>query len=100
MPFNDAQDRLGALAIAGEMAEPFWNAVRGNIDKLSDAVMWWKIVQKGPLERIVFSRRITHFWTRRLISCRPIPGVLKRGSNGPPPSAIPPIGKARGSLCR
>jgi glutamyl-tRNA synthetase len=48
MPFRDAQDRLGALAISGEIAEPFWNAVRGNIDKLTDALGWWRIVRNGP----------------------------------------------------
>ena len=55
MPFQEAQDRLGALAISGEVAEPFWNAVRGNLDKLSDAVVWWKIVHKRPAEPVEFS---------------------------------------------
>lgn len=54
MPFKDAQDRLGALAISGELAEPFWLAVRGNLDRLSDAQIWWKIVRKGPAEKAEF----------------------------------------------
>lgn len=55
MTFKDAQDRLGAFAISGEIAEPFWNAVRGNVDKLSDAIEWWRIVRKGPVEQPEFS---------------------------------------------
>jgi glutamyl-tRNA synthetase len=61
MPFKEAQDRLGALAIAGESAEAFWNAVRGNIDKLADALMWWKIVQKGPKEPVEFPEEDREF---------------------------------------
>ena len=34
--------------IGGERAEPFWNAVRGNLDRLSDAAQWWTIVNEGP----------------------------------------------------
>jgi glutamyl-tRNA synthetase len=48
MPFSEARDRLGALAIFGDTAEEFWLAVRGNLDKLSDATEWWHIVQQGP----------------------------------------------------
>jgi len=50
MAFADARDRLGVLGIGGERAEPFWNAVRGNLDRLSDAAQWWKIVNEGPQE--------------------------------------------------
>jgi glutamyl-tRNA synthetase len=32
----------------GDHAEPFWNAVRGNLDKLADTTTWWRIVQQGP----------------------------------------------------
>ena len=48
MPFREAQDRLSALDIFSEKAEPFWLAVRGNLDKLSDAADWWRIVEQGP----------------------------------------------------
>jgi glutamyl-tRNA synthetase len=48
MPFAEAQDRLSALGISGGQAEPFWLAVRGNIDRLSDAQAWWRIVRSGP----------------------------------------------------
>jgi len=48
MPFSQAQDRLSALGISGEQAEPLWLAVRGNLDKLADAVGWWRILRQGP----------------------------------------------------
>lgn len=48
MPFEDAASRLQALGISGEKAEPFWNAVRGNIERVSEAQDWWSIIQNGP----------------------------------------------------
>ncbi len=44
-PFAAVKPRLAALGIAGEIAEPFWLAVRGNLAKLSDSVEWWAVVQ-------------------------------------------------------
>ena len=32
----------------GDQAEPFWLAVRGNLDKLADVTNWWRIVLHGP----------------------------------------------------
>lgn len=61
MSFKDAQDRLGALAISGDMAEPFWLAVRGNLDRLSDAQIWWKIIRKGPAEPVEFAAEDKEF---------------------------------------
>ncbi|MBA3446478.1 MAG: glutamate--tRNA ligase [Pseudaminobacter sp.] len=49
-PFHDVQDRLSALGISGDRAEAFWLAVRGNLERLSDAVSWWKILKGGPAE--------------------------------------------------
>jgi glutamyl-tRNA synthetase len=49
-PFSEVQDRLSALGISGEKAEPFWLAVRGNVEKLSESVAWWKILKSGPQE--------------------------------------------------
>src|SRR5690606_34923765 len=51
MPFSQARDRLAALGISGERAEPFWKAVQGNLDRLSDAVLWWAIVNEGPQDK-------------------------------------------------
>ncbi len=42
--FAAVVDQLTALGISGEIAEPFWLAVRGNLSVLSDAQSWWKVV--------------------------------------------------------
>jgi glutamyl-tRNA synthetase len=44
MSFADAKARLTALGIEGEKAEPFWLAVRGNLDRFGDVQHWWQIV--------------------------------------------------------
>jgi glutamyl-tRNA synthetase len=54
-PFSEVQDRLSALGISGEKAEPFWLAVRGNLDRLPEAASWWKIVKAGPQEPVDLS---------------------------------------------
>jgi glutamyl-tRNA synthetase len=48
MPYEDVAARLGAMGISGPEAEPFWIAVRGNLDRLPDAARWWRIVREGP----------------------------------------------------
>ncbi|GLS33378.1 glutamyl-tRNA synthetase [Mesorhizobium albiziae] len=48
MPFEEAQTRLLAFGVDGERAEPFWLAVRGNLDTLADAQKWWRIVNESP----------------------------------------------------
>ncbi|ESX88863.1 glutamate--tRNA ligase [Mesorhizobium sp. LNJC403B00] len=55
MPFSEARDRLIVLGISGDKAEPFWLAVRGNLDRLSDAVGWWRILADGPQPAPEFS---------------------------------------------
>jgi glutamyl-tRNA synthetase len=55
MPFAEARDRLAVLGISGDKAEPFWLAVRGNIDTVAAAVSWWRIVQDGPATPPEFS---------------------------------------------
>jgi len=54
-PFTDMAGRLAALGIVGPTAEPFWLAVRGNLDRLTDAAAWWRVVADGPAERPEFS---------------------------------------------
>ena len=49
LPFTDVAKRLAALGVSGEKAEPFWLAVRGNLERLADAETWWGIVE-GPIE--------------------------------------------------
>ena len=48
MAYADARARLARLGIDGDLAEPFWNAVRGNIARLNEAADWWRIVTQGP----------------------------------------------------
>ena len=48
MPYAEARDRLAVLGITGDQAEDFWLAVRGNLEKLTDAAVWWRIVRQGP----------------------------------------------------
>ncbi|MCR5859250.1 glutamate--tRNA ligase [Mesorhizobium sp. J428] len=50
MEFAAVAERLAALGISGVRAEPFWLAVRGNLDRLADAAGWWRIVTEGPAE--------------------------------------------------
>nr|WP_321482886.1 glutamate--tRNA ligase [uncultured Cohaesibacter sp.] len=44
-------DRLSALGIEG--GEAFWQAVRGNIERLPDAKEWWAIAHDGLLDDAV-----------------------------------------------
>jgi glutamyl-tRNA synthetase len=55
MPFVEAQDRLSAYGVSGPDAEPFWLAVRGNLDRLADAAAWWRIVRDGPQDAVELS---------------------------------------------
>ncbi|MCG6115570.1 MAG: glutamate--tRNA ligase [Mesorhizobium sp.] len=48
MPYDAVAERLSALGISGDPAEPFWLAVRGNLDKVEEAGDWWSIVTQGP----------------------------------------------------
>ncbi|MGS1096264.1 glutamate--tRNA ligase [Aquamicrobium terrae] len=61
MPFEDVRDRLTLLGISDERAEAFWNAVRGNLDKLADARDWWRIVNEGPMEAQEFEAEDREF---------------------------------------
>jgi len=51
MTFDEVKERLAALGIAGDGAEPFWRAVHGNLDRFSDAAVWWRIIDEGPVEK-------------------------------------------------
>ena len=50
MPFAEVAQRLAALGVSGDRAETFWLAVRGNLDRVADAEVWWRIVRDGPQE--------------------------------------------------
>lgn len=55
MPFTQVKDRLADMGVEGQMAESFWLAVRGNLDKVRDAADWWKIVHYGPIDNVELS---------------------------------------------
>ncbi len=50
MPYAQAQERLAALGIGG--GEAFWNAIRGNLERLNDAADLWPIVN-GPIAPVI-----------------------------------------------
>ncbi|MGB3501598.1 MAG: glutamate--tRNA ligase [Mesorhizobium sp.] len=46
--FATVETRLARLGVTGPQAADLWLAVRGNLDRLSDAAAWWRIVNEGP----------------------------------------------------
>lgn len=44
LPFDRVADRLTALGISGAAAGPFWDAVRGNLETVSQAADLWAVV--------------------------------------------------------
>ena len=50
LSFDSVSARLSDLGISGPKAEPFWNAVRKNIDFVREATRWWAVVEEGPAE--------------------------------------------------
>jgi len=48
--FDEVSAQLKELGIDGPKAEAFWNAVRGNIERLTDTAVWWTVVEQGPVE--------------------------------------------------
>lgn len=51
MPFKVAHPRLGALGVK-EADEAFWLMVRGNIERLDEAVDWWRVC-RGPMMPVI-----------------------------------------------
>lgn len=52
MPFAEAGPRLVALGVPPDRAEPFWEAVRGNISRFREAGEWWQVV-RGPVTPVI-----------------------------------------------
>jgi glutamyl-tRNA synthetase len=50
LPFEAVAARLREMGIDG--GEVFWEAVRGNLAVLSDAKLWWQVVN-GPLDPVI-----------------------------------------------
>ena len=49
--FDDIHPMLADLGLS-EAGPAFWDAVKGNLERLADAVGWWKVVA-GPLDPVV-----------------------------------------------
>jgi glutamyl-tRNA synthetase len=47
LPYEAVAPRLAQSGISGELAEPFWHALRGNVTRWDDLAGWWKIVTEG-----------------------------------------------------
>nr|WP_312968330.1 glutamate--tRNA ligase [Brucella intermedia] len=73
MPFSEAKLRLAALGISGDKAEPFWLAVRGNLDRFKDAVHWWSIVDDELPETPAFSEEDRAFLREAFTLLPPAP---------------------------
>jgi len=50
LTYADVRERLTGLGVEG--GEAFWNAVRTNLTKVSDAVEWWTVV-RGPVTPVI-----------------------------------------------
>jgi glutamyl-tRNA synthetase len=64
-PYASVADRLAALGIAGPNAEAFWNAVRRNLSRLSDATIWRQVVE-GDVTPVVEDRAYLDLAASRL----------------------------------
>ncbi|KAB2721423.1 glutamate--tRNA ligase [Brucella intermedia] len=73
MPFSEAKPRLAALGISGDKAEPFWLAVRGNLDRFKDAAHWWSIVDGELPETPDFSEEERAFLREAFTLLPPAP---------------------------
>jgi glutamyl-tRNA synthetase len=49
--FEQVEARLATLGLVGVTAQ-FWDAVRANLDRLTDAEMWWDVVN-GPIQPLI-----------------------------------------------
>ena len=45
-------ERLAALGVASERAEAFWEVVKANLTRVSDAADWWRVVE-GPVTPVI-----------------------------------------------
>ena len=53
LPFAAVADRLKAMGVGG--GEAFWDVVRGNLEVLGDAKLWWCVIE-GPLVPVIESQ--------------------------------------------
>jgi glutamyl-tRNA synthetase len=57
MPFAGVCERLSKLGL-GYITEAFWTGLRGNIDKLADIEVWWRICME-PLDPVIANEAVT-----------------------------------------
>ena len=57
LPFSAIAPRLRATGVGG--GEGFWEAVRGNLARLDEAKLWWRVAQ-GPLKPVIEDRELCH----------------------------------------
>ena len=50
-PFAKVKDRLSVMGLS-DIDEPFWNAVRANLEALPDIKDWWQVA-KGPVTPLI-----------------------------------------------
>jgi glutamyl-tRNA synthetase len=50
MTYDEVRERLAALGVGG--GEAFWNAIRTNLTKVSEAADWWPVVD-GPITPVI-----------------------------------------------
>ncbi len=55
LPYESLAERLQGAGIGG--GEAFWLAVRGNLERLEDAKIWWQVVT-GPIEPVVIQEDV------------------------------------------
>ncbi|MEL7152382.1 MAG: glutamate--tRNA ligase, partial [Pseudomonadota bacterium] len=47
LPIDAVRDRIDALGVPGDEAEPFWLVIRDNIQTLNDLQEWWRVCSEG-----------------------------------------------------
>jgi glutamyl-tRNA synthetase len=52
LDFESVRERIAAYDIIGFKAEPFWLAVRGNLESFRDVADWWRVVE-GEIEPVI-----------------------------------------------
>ena len=57
--FAQVEARLAAMGIGGDSAPAFWSAVRGNVQKLADAVVWWHVT-RGDIAPVIEDASFLH----------------------------------------
>jgi glutamyl-tRNA synthetase len=65
LDFEAVRDRLAGYDITGFKAEPFWLAVRGNLETLLDAADWWRVIE-GEIEPVLEDQAFLDMASQRL----------------------------------